>query len=175
MNVVLVIVMSVDGKTTRWNTNCIYEWTSKEDQEYFFSLIEKSKVIIMGRITFEGARSIMKLKPGKLRVVMTRRPGKYADLEVAGQLEFVDELPGDLIRRLEAIGYEEVLLVGGESINSLFLREKLVDEVWVSVEPFVFGSGNGLVGNEELDVRMELKSVKRMNERGSLLLKYRVV
>jgi len=44
MKVILAMVTSVDGKTTKWNNPDIYKWTSEEDQTHFFSLIEKSKV-----------------------------------------------------------------------------------------------------------------------------------
>ncbi len=167
--------MSVDGKTTKWNDPNIHEWTSQEDRDYFFFLIKKYRAILMGRGTYEKARPLMKLSPKRTRVVLTHNPERYKAEFVAGQLEFVNDRPEKIIDDLEKRGYNEVLLVGGESINGLFFKAGLVDEVWVTIEPFVFGMGKGLADNNELDVRMILKNVRRLNNRGSMLLKYFVI
>jgi len=44
MKITLVCVTSLDGKTTRWHQSGIYQWTSSEDQKYFFSLIKKNLI-----------------------------------------------------------------------------------------------------------------------------------
>lgn len=174
MKVILAMVMSADGKTTKWNNPRLYEWTSKEDQNHFFSLIKKNKVIIMGRKTFIAAKSVMKLSPKKLRIILTKTPEKYADLKVAGQLEFTNDSPEEIIKKLKSRGYTEVLLAGGEHVNALFFKAKLINEVWLTIEPAIFGSGNGLVVGEKLDIRMQLKDIKKLNNNGTILLKYQV-
>lgn len=175
MKVVLAMVMSVDGKTTKWNNPNIYGWTSKEDQKHFFSLVEKHNVIIMGRKTYDAARSVMKLSAKKLRVVITNTPEKYEKFAVRGQLEFTSDSPEELIDRLKMQGYAKVLLVGGEGINALFLKAGFVNEVWITVEPAIFGYGNSLISKEKFDVKMRLKHVRMLNKRGTLLLKYQVL
>lgn len=174
MKVILAMVSSVDGKTTKWTNPKIYEWTSREDQAHFFSLIEKSKVIIMGRKTFFAAKSIIKLSPKQLRIVLTKTPKEYANMAIDGQLEFTNDSPQKLIKKLERKGYTQILLTGGQQINTLFLNVKLINEVWLTVEPSIFGSGNGLVSEEKLDVQMQLKSIKKLNKNGTILLKYLV-
>jgi dihydrofolate reductase len=174
MKITLVMVASVDGKTTKWAESGIYEWTSKEDREYFFSLIQKSPVIIMGRKTFDAARKMMRLSPEILRIVITRDPDKYEKLSVPGQLEFTSDASRNLIERLESRGMTEALLVGGEQINTSFFKEGLVTEVWLTIEPLILGSGNSLVLGEEFDIALRLQSVERLNERGTTLMKYLV-
>ena len=174
MKVVLAMVMSLDGKTTQHNANDIYHWTSQEDQKHFFSLIKKHNVIVMGRATYDAARPVMKLTPGKLRLVMTRTPEKYSEEKVPGQLEFTDNTPLEIIAELERKNYSELLLAGGASVNMLFLKEKLVDEMWLTIEPRMFGIGNPLVGTEALDINLSLESSEKLNTRGTLLLKYRI-
>jgi dihydrofolate reductase len=175
MKVILVMVMSVDGKTTKWGDPGIYKWTSKEDREHFFSLIDKHRVIVMGRKTFEAARAVMKLSADRLRVVLTHSPEEYKDFVVGGQLEFTNDSPVKLSEELKARNYSKVLLVGGEHINGLFLKAGLVSEVWVTVEPVIFGVGNGLASDYRLGVELRLKNVTMLNKRGSLLLKYEVI
>lgn len=175
VKVILAMVMSADGKTTKWNNPKIYEWTSKEDQNHFFSLIKKNKVIIMGRKTFIAAKSVMKLSPTKLRIILTKTPEKYANLKVAGQLEFTNDSPEVLIKKLKNRGYTQVLLAGGEHVNVNFFKAKLINEVWLTIEPTIFGSGNNLVTDEKIDTSLQLKAIKKLNNKGTILLKYLVI
>jgi|SRR5581483_2777967 len=173
MNVVCAMVMSLDGKTTKGNSSNIYTWTSKEDQYYFSKLIKSYRAIVMGKNTYLAARKIMKLSPGKLRIVLTKNPKKLSKQAVPNQLEFINSSPLELLRQLSKRGYKEVLLVGGATTNRAFFKANLVNEIWVTVEPLLFGKGNGLVENE-LNVKLKLLSITKLNKRGTLLLKYKV-
>jgi dihydrofolate reductase len=168
------MVMSLDGKTTKEKKDKIYEWSSREDQKYFFSLLKKQKLVVMGRKTFMAARPVMKLSPKILRVVFTSHPEKYSSLSQAGQLEFTKESPLQLVQRLEKIGYKEMLLVGGSQINTSFLELHLIDEVWITIEPVIFGEGMNLFFPRAFHTKLKLKNIIRMNEQGTLLLKYKI-
>ena len=174
MKVIMVAVSSVNGKTTRGYDPNIYSWTSKQDSKIFFSLIEKHNLIVMGGKTYEAARNIIILKKNKLRVVLTRNPEKYKREVVRGQLEFSSESPKDLVGRLEKQGYTEMLLVGGSGIYTAFFKNNLVDELHLSIEPFIFGRGKNLVLEEENVAELKLVSVKRLNKKGTLRLRYKV-
>lgn len=174
MKVTMVMVASVDGKTTRGNDQNVYKWSSLEDQEYFFSLIKKNNLIVMGRETYETSRSVIKLEKGKLRIVLTRSPKKYSNQTIKGQLEFTDETSGKLVKRLSSLGYKNLLLVGGGIINGLFLKQKLVDELFLTIEPRIFGSGKNIVEGQLLNTKLQLVSIKKLNKVGTLLLKYKI-
>ena len=76
---------------------------------------------------------------------------------------------------LEKQNYKQSLLVGGSEINTLFFRDKLVDEIWLTIEPKIFGNGNDLTTGQNFDIELKLKSSKRLNTTGTLLLKYEVL
>ena len=44
MKVVLVSLMTIDGKITKVSETDIYNWTSIEDQNFFFSLVAKKNI-----------------------------------------------------------------------------------------------------------------------------------
>jgi dihydrofolate reductase len=88
-------------------------------------------------------------------------------------MEFMDASPQELLERLEARGYKRILLVGGQ-VNTQFWAADLVDQAFVTVEPLVFGQGRNLLDGADLDVRLQLQSVKQLNKRGTLLLHYLV-
>ena len=174
MKVTMVMLSSVDGKTTKGNDNNIYTWTSAEDQKYFFTLVEKNNLIIMGRETYDASKPVIKLEKRKLRIVLTHSPKKYSIGNIKGQLEFSNETPEKLIERLSALGYKKALLVGGSVINGLFLKQNLVDELYLTVEPKIFGKGKNIVEGQLLDQSLQLISVKKLNKIGTLLLKYKI-
>lgn len=177
MFIILVMVMSANGKITSGENTRLHDWTSPEDQKYFAKLIEKSELVIMGRKTFLSAKPLMTLSTKTLRVVLTKKPKRYFKLSMPGQLEFTKEPPHTLVKNLEKRGYKQALLVGGAEINTAFLNVKLVNEMWLTVEPVILGNGKNLFSEKGLSSSpcLQLKSRKKLNGRGTLLLKYTVI
>lgn len=175
MNVVLVMVSSVNGKITQGLDSDVTHWTSPEDASLFASLKEKYNLIVMGSKTYQAIRSKIQLKKDTLRVVLTTHPEQFAADKIEGQLEFTDESPSKLIERLELAGYTDMLLTGGSEINSLFIENGLVNELHITIEPKLFGTGKNLLSESDLYTDMELMEIKRINDSGTLHLIYRVV
>jgi|Napbiome12C3dose_1001474.scaffolds.fasta_scaffold00004_60 riboflavin biosynthesis pyrimidine reductase len=174
MKVVLAIVTSLDGKSTK-GFKPPKLWASKEDQLHFQSLISKNNVIVMGKNTYTVSKDIIKLSKNKLRIVMARDINEFKGAVVSNQLEFSSESPKQLIKRLTKQGFKQMLLVSGPKLNSAFLKAGLVNELWITLEPNIFGAGIGLVDSEKLDVKLKLLSSKKLNAQGTLLLKYQVI
>jgi len=174
MKVTMVMLSSVDGKTTQGNNKNVYSWSSKEDQKHFFSLIKKNNLIVMGRATYEASKPVIKLEKAKLRIILTHSPKKYSNQSVKDQLEFTNESPNKLLKRLSLLGYKKMLLVGGSIVNGLFLKQNLVDELLLTIEPKIFGSGKNIVEGELLNTKLQLVSIKKINKAGTLLLKYKL-
>lgn len=171
MNVTLVMVQSLDGKITHPSR---LRWSSLEDQSHFNTLKNTHTVLIMGRKTYDTVKDSFRNTPQILRVVMTRHQKRHKHRALAGQLEFTNESPSALLQRLETLGYDRALLVGGSEINTLFLREKLISDCYITVEPRLFGKGAGVCSAASLDIRLKLHAVTRLNPRGTLLLHYTV-
>ncbi len=169
------MVSSVNGKITRGYDPDIYSWTSKEDADFFFSLLNQHNLIVMGSNTYEAARDMVKPEKERLRVILTRNPEKYANEALPGRIEFSSESPETLVERLEKQGYSTMLLVGGGKTNALFLENSLVDELYLTIEPRLFGKGRPLIEKGSYDKNMKLQSVKKLNEQGTLLLQYVVM
>jgi len=65
-----------------------------------------------------------------------------------------------------------MLLVGGPHVATSFLKEQLVDELWLTIEPRIFGKGGNFVIEDDLDIDLALLSCEKVNERGTLITKY---
>lgn len=179
-------MQSIDGKITKWeDVQDVSTWASPEDQELFLSMIAKHKVLIMGRKSYEAVKDKLLAPPRgqgsarrediRIRIVMTRHSEEYKENEIEGKLEFTKETPQELVTRLKKEGHTEILLVGGSAIYTSFLKAGLVTDLYITVEPRIFGKGKMLVSDEELDVILNLEEVKKINNAGTLLLHYKVV
>lgn len=69
-----------------------------------------------------------------------------------------------LLKELQESGAKNVLIAGGGQTNSLFLNEKLVDELIVDVEASVLGWGTKLFSRLVKKVELKLLSVKKMGK-----------
>ena len=173
MKKILVFVSSLDGKTTRWDNPFVRTWSSKDDQVYFSKLWKESELIVLGSNTYNA--DPIKPIPAHLVVVMTRNVSPYQQAEIPGQLEFTSETPETLVRRFEKLGHSQMLVVGGAQVATSFFKDELIDEVWLTIEPRIFGQGNSFVANEKLDVHLSLLSCEKLNDEGTLLTKYAVL
>lgn len=168
------MVLSVDGKSTK-GTQLDQSWASKEDHNHLQKLISDNNLIVMGGQTYSLAKSHIKPSEGKLRVVLTHDAKKYSADKISGQLEFMNMSVEELVRTLEERGYSQMLLLSGESLNKEFFEEKLIHEIYLTVEPKVFGSGKGMVASSDLDINLQIMEMEKLNEQGTILLRYKVV
>jgi dihydrofolate reductase len=173
MKTILIFVSTLDGKITKWGDPKIRSWSSRDDQEYFDKIWKKAHVIIMGSGTY--LPDPLAPDPKHLFIVMSRNPDKYKDREVPGQLLFTNESPLHLIMQLEKQGEKKLLIVGGARIATSFLKEQLIDELWLTIEPKIFGSGTSFVAEEKLDINLRLLSLEKINSQGTLITKYAVI
>lgn len=172
MNTILIFVSTLDGKITRWGEPDIRSWSSKYDQDHFDSIWNETRVIIMGSGTY--IPDPVASTPEHLFVVMTRHPIDYKSKERKGRLEFTNESATELVNRFEKEGEERLLVVGGPHIATLFLKDQLINELWLTIEPRIFGSGGNFVIDEQLDIELKLLSYSKVNEEGTLVTKYQV-
>lgn len=171
MRIISIFVSSLDGKITK-STLPPGKWASEEDQAFFKKALEENSLIVMGSGTFDP--DYIKPQQGKLRIVLTRNPERYEQYKEVGQLEFSNEHPKELVSRLEKEGYTQMLLVAGSQVTTAFFEEKLVDELWLTLEPKMFGKGKQiLTGEMEIDVK--LYNIEQLNQHGTLLLQYEIL
>jgi dihydrofolate reductase len=167
MKVLLLAAISVDGRIAKTESQ-FADWTSKEDKRFFVSKTKEVGVIIMGRRTYE---TIGKPLPGRLNIVMTRDADTSKN--TAGELEYSSKSPSELIKELEERNFESVVIGGGASIYSTFLREGLVTDLYLTVESMLFGSGVPIVDGVS-QCKLDLQSVDKIGEQ-SVLLHYKVI
>jgi riboflavin biosynthesis pyrimidine reductase len=76
---------------------------------------------------------------------------------------------------MEAQGHGKMLLLSGEKLNYEFLSKNLIDEIILTLEPRIFGTGKSLTAGGGLDADLELINYEKLNDKGTLLLTYKVL
>lgn len=165
MRVFAIAAMSADGYIARSARENV-AWTSAEDKRMFAATSRQAGVIVMGRHTFE---SMPEPLPDRLQIVMTSAPEKYQT--APGHVEFTASPPDEILRQLAARGFEQVVIGGGGHVYAQFIESNLVDELWLTIEPLLFGSGVSLLRHLSEQVPLTLVSVTQLSP-NTLQLKY---
>jgi dihydrofolate reductase len=165
MKVILVMAITLDGKIARSSDHPV-NWTGQEDKNKFVRITKKAGVVIMGSKTYDA---IGKTLPGRRNIVMTRNKNR---ISTDDNLIFSDKTPETIVKELHDEGFKEAAVIGGSIINSEFAARDLIDELYLTVVPCLFGTGLSLF-NCELHTRLRLLEIERMNT-DYLLLRYAV-
>lgn len=173
MHVFLLAAQSLDGRITR-QAQPGDAFTSAADKVHFSATLRACDACVMGRATYEQSKDRLRpdLLPGLRRVVWTRSPGAYTADEVPGILEFSSETPLETVVRLRADGRQRCALLGGGEVNTAWLRAGLVDEICLTVESALFGSGVPLAA--DVEASFSLLEAKVLAPGGPVLLRYAI-
>lgn len=164
MKVYIIAAVSVDGFIAKSNSELI-NWTSPEDKKFFREMTQKSKIMVMGGNTF---RTFDKPLPNRRTIVYTR-----GEIEQSEGVEKTSLDPVELVAKLESEGVSEVAICGGSDIYGMFLSSKVVTDIYLTIEPLVFGQGVSLFKGDH-DVRLNLVESEQLNE-NTLLVHYEVI
>jgi dihydrofolate reductase len=88
-------------------------------------------------------------------------------------LAFCNPENADLEEFLSRKAWRKICILGGSQVYSYFLEREQIDELYLTIEPKVFGKGISLFDTQVADRRYQLQSFKKLNQEGSLLLHYK--
>jgi dihydrofolate reductase len=156
MKVTLLMALTADGKIARSDAH-LTDWTESEDKKIFKIFTQKAGVVIMGSKTYD---TLDRPLPGRKVVILTRKKGRVSPWD---NIVFSNLHPGQLLAELEREGYRHVVVSGGAMINTLFAKNRLIDDMILTYSPRIFGTGVSLF-SEALDMDLILKEVHRAGE-----------
>ena len=167
--VTLIAAMSIDGFIAPKDKEILPSttWTSKEDWHFFTKKSKEIGTMILGSKTFE---TIKKALPERKMIVMTSQPERYANYNDQN-LSFSKATAEEILADLAKQGCEAVALCGGSHIYSLFMQKGLIDNMFLTIEPYVFGEGVKLF-NGRSEQKFKLLSQEKLNDSGTLLLEF---
>ncbi len=169
MKIILMAAISIDGKIAKNKNQKSTDWTSKQDKKIFVQTTKQAGVVIMGRKTYE---TIGKPLKQRLNIILTKNPKKYKN--IPNQLEFHNKTPAQIIKYLEQKNYNTAVVCGGSQIYSEFLQQNLVNELYLTIEPKIFGKGINLFADYNLEKNLKLLEYTKLGE-NTIFLKYKIL
>jgi len=174
MNIFLIAALTADGLIAR-HKNHLADWTSKEDKTFFRKKTPKGSVVIMGSTTY---KTIGKPLPGRLSIIYTRNPSSpsiegensVAKQQKKGVLRFTNLPPKTLIKSLKRESHKTIAICGGSTIYTMFLKSGLVQKLYLTIEPILFGKGLTLF-NQNIDKKLKLIKIHKISKQ-SVVLEY---
>lgn len=186
---IAIAAITIDGKIAK-GPDHFSNWTSKEDKVFMRALLDKCDVVIVGNSTYKTA-----IKPLSKRncIVFSKSAGhppaialgssqwRAGRISESANLLYVNPRRTNVKKLIKKLGYKKIALLGGAQTYSYFLENNLLDELYLTIEPVIFGAGINLFSEiltfskdrSNKSKRLKLIYIKKLNKQGSLLLKYR--
>jgi dihydrofolate reductase len=169
MKVILYMAMSLNGYIAEENGS--EDFLSKANWDKFCSLAQEYGNFIVGRKTYEAVKdwdeefSFDDLV-GVKKIIISQDENYKLDEGYT-----LATSPKDALAKLQ--GFKTVLVTGGSSINTAFIKEDLLDEIILNIEPALVGKGIPVFAQGNFNKR--LKFVSSEEVKGIMTVKYRVV
>ena len=157
MKTILYMAITANGIIAGEKDNV--SWISQDAWKSYMEIVKSIDCMIIGRRTYE----VMPEEEFKDcdYVVFTSQK----NLKKKGpKIRFVSEKPKEVLKLLEEEGKKRVCICGGAQINSLFMKENLIDEVFLDLEPVFLGKGVKLFADSDFETKLELLEVKKMSD-----------
>jgi len=144
-------------------------WISGEEWNSYSKAARKSGCLVVGHRTYD---------------ILTKQP-EYEELEkvkivVVSNKNFKTLVPNHLIAKNpeEALNlltdFKEVLVAGGGILNSSFMKENLIDEIYLDVEPLILGKGIHMFEDADFEAKLVFVGTKKLSD-NEVQLHYKVI
>ena len=161
------IASSIDGRISKSSQSNV-GWTSKEDWNFFQKSLVKMDAVIVGRNTY-------KITADRLRrrntIVLT---SKINRAKIKDKVIFFNPEKSNLKKFLSSKGYKKVAILGGPKVYNFCLANKMLDELFVTIEPYIFTNGIPMFSSNTFKkYKFSFQSIKKLNKKGTILLHYK--
>jgi len=168
MKVILYMATTINGFIASEDHDT--PWTDAEWDSYS-SKVKETGNLIIGKITYDFMASDGSYeKLGNPTVVCLT---KSVDNSSSNNHYFVKDF-SSAIKLLTEQGFNHVLVGGGGFCDTAALESGLIDEIYIDVEPVLFGKGIPLFRISDTNLKLQLIDHKQIGESG-IQLHYRVI
>jgi len=162
---VAFVVASIDGRISL-SEKTLPRWASKEDWRFFQHSLSRADAVVVGRNTYAAAARRLRKRN---TFVLSSRPATTVH---RGGVTFINPAKVDLKSLFEK--YKTVAVLGGGRVYRFMLENGFLDEIFVTIEPLIFGRGKEMFIGGTRTARTHLLSIRRLNRTGTLLLHYQI-
>ena len=125
--------------------------------------------VIVGHNTYKTAQKRLQKRN---TIVLTSKVDK---LKSVGSVIFLNPAKDNLKKFLQTKNYKNVAIAGGSHVYNYCLKNKMISELYITIEPYVFTNGVPMFSGDKFKkYQFILKSIKKLNKKGTILLQYKV-
>ena len=130
--------------------------------------------MIIGRKTYEVMVKNDEFNQSKLNTIKTVVVTHHKALKIHHP-KFVScaKSPQEALNALQKQRFKTIMVCGGGELNSSFMKENLIDEIYLDIEPIIFGRGIKLFADADFETKLELIETKKLSK-NEIQLHYRV-
>ena len=160
MKISIYVAVSLNGFIS--NSRNEPDWLSPEFDQGFVSICQKYKAVIMGKTTYNKlAPDYLPLTTEGTTVVLTTDKQTKSDNPT---VVFAQNNASEIAQMLTGKGHTEAVIIGGAMTISEFVNAGLVSDIYFVMEPVLFGTGLSLFKKVELDFKLKLLEVTKLND-----------
>ena len=165
MRCIAIAAATIDGRIAL-DPGHFSDWTSKEDKDFLHEMLDRSEAVVVGNNTYKTA-----LEPLSKRNCIVFTTSVDTSERKSDTLTYCNPASSDSIPLLERYG--AIAVLGGTRTYTWFLENDLLDEIYLTIEPIIFGRGLSFFESTTMTPRkFHLESAKQLNATGSMLLHY---
>ncbi len=168
MKVILYMEVTINGFIARNNNDT--EWISNEAWNSYNNKMAEMDAIVIGKNTYDMMPREEFRKSAEHVVVISKNPVE----KKVENISFSSESPEKIIEYLQKKDYQNICIAGGGKTNASFMKDGLIDEIYLDIEPVVFGTGISLFAQSDFEYKLELLKTKKLNE-NTIQLHYIVI
>ena len=167
MKVILYMAITANGFIAKKNDDT--SWISRDEWDSYSQMVQRARCMVVGHRTYNiltKQPEFSELKDVRLVAVSKK------DFQVLAANHTVAHSPKEALEALK--DFPEVVVAGGGQLNAAFLEENLVDEIYLDIEPIVFGEGIPIFRDKGFERKLELLDQKKITAQ-EIQLHYRVI
>ncbi len=170
MKVILYMAISANGYIT--TTDNKTPWSTQEWHS-FSKHVKKHKNLIIGRKTYEIMKQHNEFKKigNPFIVVITSTPLTSSTDSQSKIHPASSPLKG--LQLLQKYGFTSALVGGGATLNTSFLNDNLIDELYLDIEPVLFGQGILLFSPTNIEKKLQLLNTTKLSK-NTIQLHYQI-
>lgn len=167
MKVILYMAITANGYIAKENDDT--NWVSSDEWDSYSSAVRKAGNLIVGYRTY----NILTKQPEfrefkKVKIVIV----SHKNFRTLNLSHLIAKTPKEALSLLK--DFKEVVVAGGGILNSSFIKENLIDEIYLDIEPIVFGKGIKLFSDNNFESRLKLLESRSINK-NVIQLHYKVL
>lgn len=167
MKKIMYMATTINGFIAREDDDT--SWISKQEWDSYSVMVRNAGNVIIGHRTYN---------------IITKQPefAEFKDVKIIiishhtfttlSSNHVVVFSPHEALKMLEE--FSDVIIAGGSILNSSFLKENLVDEIYVDIEPVAIGKGIPLFSTSDFETKLQLLETRKISE-NEIQLHYKVM